>query len=281
MSQEIIKMIDAEIEKIKKMEGKFDKTFPPNKYLLDLKKAWQQKDLDKVTLIANKAYKDAANLIPSKTSKANEKNILQSQKWISSFADMLSPDNPIIKYADPQERIRYGNELSILFSDCTHDQLASLASQLIIEREINLARQNLISTEAKHLRDLFLDSLYKRVEKGRKSSESIGQLHKEDRETLYKIYAAAKADAQVRGSDTPTFRQFQIKITASKLKPKIIKEVRLTPEEKRLKPEDRAYEEDRKKKERNNEWSKTWIRQIYEEFSAQKATTKLKRSPHK
>ena len=274
MSKEIIKIINSEIKRIIDEEGKFDETFPPNTYLLDLKKAWEKNNLDEITLIADKAFKSVAQKISRKTTKANEKNILQSQQWISSFAEKLDHDNPIIKYADPIVRTKCGDELSALFKDCTHDQLSALVSQLIIEREIDLARNSLVSSEASHLRKILFEIQDKRITKGQKASKSIEKLHAGDKKALNTLYENLQAEL----GQPPSFRRFLSKVRSLGIKPNYVKAPRLSPEERRLDERDKAYVINEKEKERNGEFTEPNLRDFYEEKSNQKATTKHKSS---
>ena len=274
MSEEIIQLINSEIKKIIEAEGIFDETFPPNKYLLDLKNAWEKNNLDEITLIVAKAYKETAKLIPKKTAKANEKNILQSQEWISSFADKLGPDSPILKYADPVVRGKYADELRALFKKCSQEQLATLVSDLMIEREIDLARHNLASSEAAYLRKMLFEIQDKRITKGQKASKSIEKLHAGDKKALNTLYENLQAEL----GQAPSFRRFLSKVRSLGIKPNYVKAPRLSPEERRLDERDKAYVINEKEKERNGEFTEPNLRDFYEARAKQKATTKNKSS---
>ncbi len=271
MSEEFIQMIDTEIQKIIDKDGVFDEAFPPNQYLLRLRNAWVTKDYDEIAKIANEGYMEVVGTISPTTTKAIEKNILASQQWISSFANALNATNPIIKYADPIERERYGKELSEMFHECTKAQLSELTAQLLIDIEIAGARHSLTLNEVSHLRSLFIQSQEKRIQKGQRTSASIKERFADNDASLNEIWIVALKNAKEKDQEIPTYIQFKRLINALKSKPKYIRKPKLTPEEKQLPAEDLAYVMKQKTRE---DWSETTLRDFYKAKTGKDATTK-------
>lgn len=267
---EMLDLIEQEIQKIIDSTGSFDQAFPANQLLLQLKEAWGRKDYLGIQLLANKEYKALAALIPSKTPKANEKNILATQRWISSFVDDLTPDNPIIMYANPKTRKSEASDLAKALSGSKKEELANFAAELIIEVQLKDAHNSLLRKETAHLKALFDESQAKRIQKGQKTSNSIRARFSENDAALEKIYKIALQNAVANGQDQPTFLQFTKLIRELKSKPAYIRKPRLTKEEKLLSGADLEYVIKEKTRE---DWSTSTVRNFYEERSGIKATT--------
>lgn len=275
MKKEIVEELNDAIKIVNEIHGAFDDSHPEYGCLLKLRDIWESDDTEFINFEVTKFFHERSTKlvedIKENTTKAIEKNHLLHHEWSSSMSNISDPNRPIKKYQNKSIRKKAVDEYAKQFKDCTKPQLLGMIADLLVQQEIDSDWSLVDMKEASYLREKFLDSLEKRLTKGKNTSISLKDRYKENDDALNKIYDLVLADVLQNGKDIPTYRQFQLKVDQNKLKPAFIKTPRISPDEKMMLPEDLDFVIKQKTR---DYFAPTTLRKFYEERSGQPATTK-------